>query len=429
MSLNFEISEIKKNMFCAEFGLERESLRINADGALAHTPHPFGLNSHIDRDFCENQVEFITDVFTSPKEVCRQLRQLHIYAHKTLSALKSGREYLWCFSNPPYVNGEDDIPVAHFEGDLKQKEVYRNYLAQKYGKTKMLYSGIHLNFSFSEKLVAEGFKKSSFNSLREYKDNLYLELAKKVTSYSWLIVYLTASSSVMDGSFFDKNDKGKTLITDYSSSRCSEIGYWNDFVPLISYDSTQAYINSIQAYVDSGSLRAVSELYYPVRLKPKGSNSLENLGKLGINHIELRMFDTNPLSPIGIFEEDIQFIHLLILYLISQPDIKFSKAEQKAAIINSKNGAKYDDESTLITINNNSIPLKGAALEVLEDMESFYAELENTSALQSITAQKSKILSSDKRYAAILRKDFGKNYVEKGIELAKAYSDKLIKEG
>jgi glutamate--cysteine ligase len=141
------------------------------------------------------------------------------------------------------------------------------------------------------------------------------------------------------------------------------------------------------------------------------------------------MFDTNPLSPIGIFEEDIQFIHLLILYLISQPDIKFSKAEQKAAIINSKNGAKYDDESTLITINNNSIPLKGAALEVLEDMESFYAELENTSALQSITAQKSKILSSDKRYAAILRKDFGKNYVEKGIELAKAYSDKLIKEG
>ena len=60
-----------------------------------------------------------------------------IYAVTTLLSLDSGKELMWPFSNPPYVLGENDIPIAVFHGKLKGKELYREYLAAKYGKHKM----------------------------------------------------------------------------------------------------------------------------------------------------------------------------------------------------------------------------------------------------------------------------------------------------
>lgn len=100
----------------------------------------------------------------------------------TLLHLKTGKELMWPFSNPPYVLGEKDIPIASYEGVLRGKELYREYLAGKYGKRKMLFSGIHFNFSFSEKILEEGYRNSTFASLQEYKNQIYLELAKKLRS-------------------------------------------------------------------------------------------------------------------------------------------------------------------------------------------------------------------------------------------------------
>lgn len=43
--------------------------RNDSRGRLAHTPHPFPENDkNIGRDFCENQIEFISDVFTDSGE-------------------------------------------------------------------------------------------------------------------------------------------------------------------------------------------------------------------------------------------------------------------------------------------------------------------------------------------------------------------------
>ncbi|MCI9539182.1 MAG: hypothetical protein HFG35_13130 [Eubacterium sp.] len=68
----------------------------------------------------------------------------------------------------------------------------------------------------------------------------------------------------------------------------------------IPYQSIESYADSIEKYVLQGLLKAPSELYYPVRLKPAGENNLENLRKNGVNHIELRMFDLNPLCAEGL---------------------------------------------------------------------------------------------------------------------------------
>ena len=188
------------------FGLEKESLRVTPQGFLAHTKHPFPDNPRIERDFCENQVELITGAADSTEKAWQELKDLQKQAASTLAHLKTGKELLWPCSNPPYVRGAKDISIASYQGKLQGKTAYREYLAAKYGKKKMLFSGIHFNFSFSEAFLEEGYRQSHYADMQEYKDAVYLELAKKVTRYSWLIVYLTAASPVMDGSFFQDED-------------------------------------------------------------------------------------------------------------------------------------------------------------------------------------------------------------------------------
>lgn len=426
MSLNYDNPYIQENMFKGCFGLEKESLRVDEYGYLSHTKHPFIGNGNIDRDFCENQVEIITDVCSSTDSLYSNIERLQRTVIKKLLHLKSGQEFLWPFSNPPYIKGEADIPIASFNGALIDKQVYRQYLAEKYGKKKMLFSGIHFNFSFSDDVLAKGHEESNCNSFKEYKNNIYLELAKKAVKFSWLIVYLTSASPVMDGSFFKDDAIGKDVITNHSSSRCSEIGYWNDFIPLLDYNTLNAYTGSIQSLIDCGKLKSISELYYPVRLKPLGKNSLKNLENNGVNHIELRMLDLNPLSPNGIIKEDIEFIHLLIIYLMSLENTAFETHEQIAAIRNAKKAAQFDDEKIYIETNgNDTLPIKKAALNILCSMEDFFNKFAQMYALNIIKYQKNKILINDKRYAAIIRNKFGHNYVEKGLKLTKEYAETI----
>ena len=423
MSFNFDNKNIIKNMYKGSFGIEKESLRVQKDGFLAHTAHPFENNPHIDRDFCENQVEIVTDVFDDTSSAFSPLSELHNNVIKKLKSLETGGEILWLFSNPPYVKGENDIPIASFKGSLKGKEIYRKYLAEKYGKKKMLFSGIHFNFSFADELIECGFKESKSINFADYKNSLYLELAKKMTKYSWLIVYLTAASPIMDGSYFDDSAIGKDVVTPFSSARCSEIGYWNEFTPILNYDSLESYVGGIQQYIADGLLKSASELYYPIRLKHLGANSIENLEKTGVNHIELRMLDLNPLSPVGIFKEYMDFLHMLILYLTSLEDKTFPESEQICAIKNVKQAAKYDDEKTFIDFGGEKFSVKSAAYNVLCDMNKFFEKHNQNNALNIIDYQMNKINDKNKRYVEIIRKNYSKNYVENGIRLSLKYAD------
>lgn len=68
-------------------------------------------------------------------------------------------------------------------------------------------------------------------------------------------------------------------------------------------------MKSVDNYIKKGALFSTGELYLPVRLKPDAGRTLED----GINHIELRMFDLNPLYPMGISADDLNFTHFFIL--------------------------------------------------------------------------------------------------------------------
>lgn len=459
MHINFDHPSVRSHMFEGGFGLEKESLRVSDTGRLSQTKHPFGDDPRMDRDFCENQTELITSVCNSSDDAWKQLADLHKTAVINLLKLKTGREFFWPFSNPPFLCGEDDIPIASFDGQLKGKEIYRQYLAEKYGKSKMLFSGIHFNFSFSDRLLQAAFRESVWKgSYFDFRNQVYLHIAEKAAEYSWLIVYLTAASPVIDSSFFtthsspvsglttergsvhESNDVSKNATARYSSVRCSEIGYWNHFLPLLEYGTLEEYTESIQSYIDDGQLKSISELYYPVRLKPPGENSLENLKKHGVSHIELRMIDLNPLSSVGLRREDVIFLHLLLLYLISMPDELFSQSDQRSAVENVQRAAAYDTDSLQIETGwNQTRPIKEAALAILDDMEAFFSSFASQSIqnapsdlMQIIRFQKEKLLSPGQRYAEIIRKEFSGDtsgsYTEKGLRLAKKYANQIAAE-
>lgn len=415
---HIEDEVVKKYILEGRFGLEKESLRVLENGRFSHTLHPFPEDEHIVKDFCENQTEINTSVHDSIREAVEELR---FHSRRICEKLQNlpHKEYLWPFSSPPYIENEKDIPVALFEGKNVSKTAYRDYLADKYGRYRMTFSGIHVNFSFSEQLLEADFRLQDTEDYTGYKNRLYLTLAKQMAAYGWLLVAVTAASPLLDSSFVEKGIYNRDVFTGMASVRCSEMGYWNEFAPIFDYETIDAYADSIQKYVDNGLLKAPSELYFPIRLKPKGENDLDALRKNGVDHIELRMFDLNPLTASGVEEKDILFAQLLMIWLTATGDQPFSQRDQIQAVQNFKNAARYDLKTVrILTPDGKNYPVSEAAIRVIEKMKEFYREL--GSAVQDVLEFESeKFTDAGNRYAWKIREQFQKGYVKKALALVK----------
>lgn len=395
-----------KNIY-GTFGLERETLRVTSDGYMAQTPHPFPDDEHIVKDFCENQAEINTGVHSTAHGAVNELKK---HSKRLKGKIKKHGESLWMYSNPPYIKNDDDIPVAIYEGNQKSKHSYRKYLAEKYGKYKMTLSGIHVNYSLSEELLKTSFSKSDYSDYIEFKSYSYLRLAQGLTEYGWIINLLLSASPVCDGSYLNPKQIRETVITEYASVRCGKEGYWNSFTPVLSYDNILSYADSIQKYIDSGSLAGVGELYYPIRLKPKGVNRLNNLVQNGVNHIELRNIDINPFAEEGIDVRDLEFLELLMLWIFCTYNKKLSPADQIRAVENLKNSALYDiDNTTILADNNKKESLRTAGLRILGEMKDFFGES------LTLQYQSQKLIEQDARYADIVRANLKDNYINKVI--------------
>ncbi len=363
-----------KYYYSGKFGIERETLRVDSQCRLARTPHPFGNDEHITRDFCENQIELVTPVCHSVDEAVKVLAELD---KRTREELAKNGENIWLYSNPPHFDSEDDIPIADFIGDHSSKRAYREVLQQKYGKKLMLFSGIHFNFSFAEEFLRE--LNTNNEDFHTFRNELYLRLYKQLMVHSWLLVLLTAASPYYDASL-DKDGKSGIIMSEYSSLRNSRRGYWNKFLPILDHRNLKTFAGSIKKHIVTGSLYSVSELYLPIRLKPKGVNSFENLAANGVDHIELRMFDLNPSAPLGIDSRDLEFAHLLILYLLSQPDFDLTPELQEKAVRDHQNAALLEPDTKLLE----------HGTEVIESMEKHFSE--NEKAIEIIAFEKEKIL-------------------------------------
>ena len=353
--------ELRPYALEGNFGLEREALRVTATGRMAQTPHPFSPDHpRIVRDFCENQTEINTGVHATAKGAVEELKEIDAALRAVIA--QQG-EYLWPNSNPPPGLAEDEVVPAKFDGPLAGKSAYRDYLATKYGKQLMAYCGIHVNFSFGARLV---------EAARVKRDELYLHVAAQCVKWGWAIVALTAASP----------------RTSYASVRCSEIGYWNKFVPVLDFSSIRAYAKGVARYVQDGQLIAPSELYYPIRLKPRGPNSLLSLVENGIDHIEVRCVDLNPMTGGLVDVRDVEFIHLFFLWCAAQERETLTAERQMESVAAFKAAARLDFDWTPV-------------VELLERMDEFFSCSAGwPSQVQRVLAfEAEKAYCPEKRYA------------------------------
>lgn len=423
-----------EKLFKATFALEKENTRIDEKGRLALTPHPkaFGKkieNPYIKTDFSESQVEMITPVFDSIDDAYHFLEALH-----DIVTLDLDGEYLWPSSNPPELPEEEEIPIARME-DPKQYD-YRVGLAKKYGRKKQLLSGIHYNFSFDKSFLLEWYEKlGEQKSFKDFKDEIYLKVARNTLKYRWLLIYLTGASPVFHYTFMDKGtsfENGSRSIENMNSLRNSEFGYRNNHISHISFDSIDEYIRDIEKCIQNQELTDAREFYSPVRIKASNSkNYLQDIKENGVDYLELRMLDLNPLYKIGINKEDMYFIHLFLVYMLVKKDEPFDKVEQEIATINHDNLIK-NGINEYLTINNSQqkITMQEMGIKMLQEMEDLLQNLYpfNENFLTGLQKAMAKFRDPNLTYAYQIKNDIGiSSYIDYHLDKAKQYAEESSK--
>lgn len=379
-SLNL-VTEVQKG----NFGLEKENLRVDKEGHLAMTPHPaiFGdkkKNPYITVDFSESQVEMITPSFKKVKDTYYFMENLHDIVTENLS-----EEYLWPQSLPPVIPEEEKIPVAQFEQDKKSEE-YRDNLAKKYGKYLQLLSGIHYNFSFDSDFIKEFHERmNTGESYKEFKNNLYMKVARNYMKHSWLLVYLLGASGVVHKSYnpsciarLQNFDEDLYYFENGVSFRNSICGYRNKKELYVSHNSLEEYIGDLKKYISDGTIQGAREYYSSLRLKSKNaSDLLGSLEKDGIEYLEVRSIDLNPFSRIGIELKDMEFIHLFLMHMLLKGECSFTKEDYLSAKENEKMLATHgmDKEFTLTGVCGGKFKVKDLVIAIFEEMKTNFKEL------------------------------------------------------
>lgn len=374
-------NKLQRYLYIGNYGIEKENLRVNSKGELSQNPHPecFGHkvdNPYIKTDFSESQVEVVTPALDTIEEAYDFLRNLSNIVNTNI-----GEEYLWPQSSPCVLPEEKEIPLADFgTGERGQKETaYREFLSRKYGKKVQMISGIHYNFSFKEQFVKTLCDScESQDSFREFRNNLYLKLNRKLLKYRWLLIYLTGASpfihNTYDSKYFSKmtNIEDRYMYANSMSLRNGFCGYRNEKDYIVSYDSVEGYIESIEKLIAEGELTDAREFYTTVR--PKGKNNkklLDSLKESGIKYLEIRSIDLNPLDRNGISLDSFYMTHLLVLYCLLTEDESFGEEDQVMAYRNHESVVNYglNQEIYIHDVDGNKTTIEEAGGEILEAME------------------------------------------------------------
>ena len=338
-------------------GIEKESLRISAEGRLSQTPHPPGLGSalthhSITTDYSEALMEFITPVSTDIDTSLATLEDVHRYTYSQLNG-----EVLWAASMPCVVESDDQIPVARYGSSniARMKTVYRYGLGHRYGRLMQTIAGIHYNFSMPEDWWVQAHaSEGSTQPLGDFITERYLGLIRNFRRWCWLLIYLFGASPAVCASFFRGSDhhglepfdeQGRSLYMPHGTAlRMGDLGYTSNAQKnlAVCYNDLESYIRTLKAgitqphpeYVDIGIgehgherqlntslLQIENEFYSPIRPKRVARSGETPLGALrrgGIEYVEVRCIDVNPYLPVGIDADQARFIDTFLLFCLLQ---------------------------------------------------------------------------------------------------------------
>mgnify|MGYP002734630076 CR=1 FL=1 len=376
----FNLSRLSTDEILAgSFGIEWESLRARGQGELSLTPHPqaFGdkfTNPLITTDFSESQIEMITPAFDS---IDKAFDTFSLLADLVNSSLPED-EYLWFQSIPCILPENEDIPIAQYSDEGKGSQKYREELAKKYGLKKQMISGVHFNFSFDEDVLRKLQKISKSDlSFKEFRNDVYLKIARNYLRHCWLIIYLTGCSIGTHSTFTKEcihlmdatDDYGSFYSTKGPSFRNSSCGYKNLKKLYPSYASVDEFVRDINGFIYEGDLSEAKELYTQIRLKPKDpSDYLNSLKSDGIEYIEIRTLDINPFYQCGLVRHDMKFLHLFLLYMFVKDESDYPLWQEEARINEENTASSAYDESMRLIRDGEEVTLKSWAAEIINEM-------------------------------------------------------------
>ncbi len=333
-------------------GIEKENLRVTAEGRLALTPHPPALGSalthpYITTDYAEALLEFVTSAQSDPEVVIEELRNIHRYVYQHLDG-----ELLWNQSMPPELPPEGDIPIGWYgtSNSGMLRHVYRRGLALRYGKAMQCIAGVHFNFSLDETiwpLIDSAGGSNEALDDQERQSEGYMALIRNFSRYSWLLMYLFGASPALSEGFLQGRPHqlerlhGDTLYLPWATSlRMSDLGYQNKAQAGLRpcYTNLQAYLDNLYhavnqpwpAYEALGTQRngqwqqlsthilQIENEYYatirPKRVARRGERPLRALHDRGVQYVEVRCIDIDPFDPIGISLDTARFLRTFLTY-------------------------------------------------------------------------------------------------------------------
>jgi glutamate--cysteine ligase len=391
-------------------GIEKESLRLNADGLISQLPHPETLGAalthpNITTDYSEALIEMVTPAFEDITETLTFLRDTHQFVYQNI-----GDETLLATSMPCGLSGDDDVPIAKYgQSNIgSMKHIYRIGLGHRYGRSMQAISGLHFNYSIPETFWPI-YQQSEQNTepVQTFINTSYMSLIRNIRRYSWLLTYLFGASPAFCPAFlnnrkhlisrFDQFDPNTLYKANATSLRMSEIGYQSDVQTTlkICFNNLDDYINDLSRatktpfpdyqsigikagnryrQLNDSILQIENEYYSPVRPKqPIKSCEKPSLAlkSRGIRYIELRMLDLNLSEPLGISEQQCRFLESFMLFCLLEPSPPHSDNEP-AEIRNNllKVASDGRNPDLLLSCDGEPVSVKTWAASALESVSS-----------------------------------------------------------
>jgi glutamate--cysteine ligase len=445
-------SDIRKVLQQRQVGLEKESLRVAADGRIAQTAHPSRLGAalthpSITTDYSEALLELVTPPFQHFSDTLDFLDDTHRYVYSQL-----GNEFLWASSMPCVVDGDASIPIAEYGSSNagRMKTAYRRGLGHRYGRMMQAIAGVHFNYSYPESFwqlmqSVVGDK----GDLQTFISESYIGMVRNLQRFGWLVPYLFGASPAICASFIGASPtslqkwRQHSYYAPYATSlRMGDIGYQNDkggeASIKVNYNSLQGYVDSLQAAVstpypeytaiemirdgewqqlNSNRLQIENEYYSSVRpkqiLQGEEKPTLA-LARRGVAYIELRSLDVNAYEPLGISEEHMRFLESFLLFSLLTPSAPYDDSELSTIKYNLNEVAlRGRDPQLKLRRNGEEVLLRDWANEIFEQMSAGCDLLDKDTSVHSycdaLQRQRAKIADPDLTPSARMLAEMDKN--------------------
>ncbi len=431
-------------------GIEKESLRVDPEGALAMTPHPVELGSalthpSITTDYCEAQLEFVSPVCNDIEAITNFLTDVHHYTYQNIED-----EKLWVNSMPCILHTEQSIPIARYGSSnvAKMKEAYRRGLGHRYGRLMQTISGIHYNFSLPKEFWGHYLGKAPEMVSKDDISVQYLKLIRNFHRHTWLLFYLFGASPSVCKTFLQGRKHNLQEFVNHSyyapyatSLRMSDLGYsnyaqsgikvcYNELsnytdslvgamnTPHHEYQQIGVKVNGKYRQLNANLLQIENEFYgsiRPKRVARSGEKPSHALIDRGIEYVEVRCIDLNPYVPIGIDQETITFLDMFLLYCLledspemTDKDMQTCKENNQLAVMQGrKHGLMLQHESQQITLRDWGNEMINRMKPIAQILDSVHFSKQHSQVLQ---IQKEKLSDASKTPSSRVLQDIERDH-------------------